>query len=142
MQLRNLIIPLLITAATGITASAKADTKTGLLLIAHGAPMPQWNKPVLDFGEQVAEDALKTGKFHAVRTAMLEFTQPDIPSMVAELETEGCERIVAVPIFIAPSDHTFYDVPAVLGIYSSPSIKETIAEEGGKIAKTEGPDHP
>ena len=141
MQLRKRILcPLVAALFVAATASVNAkENKTGLLLIAHGAPMPQWNKPVLDFGNQVAEDALKTGKFHAVRTAMLEFTQPDVPSMVEELEAEGCGRIVAVPVFIAPSDHTFYDVPAVLGIYTSPSIKATITEEGGKIAKPKVP---
>lgn len=140
MSTRNSILFLLAAALVAAPSRAThAKEKTGLLIIAHGAPMEQWNKPVLEFGAQVADDALKTGRFAAVRTAMLEFAQPDVPAMVAELEAEGCTRIVAVPLFIAPSDHTFYDVPAVLGIYTSPSILATLAEEGAKAARPKVP---
>lgn len=115
------------------TLSAMAET--GLLLIAHGAPSSKWNKPVIEFGNRVAKEAIKDGKFKAVRTAMLEFTEPDVPTAVAELEAAGCDSIVAVPLFIAPSGHSHFDVPAALGIYSSPRIKAIIAEEGGRLAR-------
>jgi len=116
-----------------------AEAGDGLLVIAHGAPSPAWNKPVLDFGEHVAKKAAGQDSFSAVRTAMLEFAEPDVPGMVAELEAEGCERIVAVPLFIAPSGHSHFDVPAVLGIYSSPSTRETLAAEGATAARPKAP---
>jgi len=111
----------------------------GLLLIAHGSRSAEWNKPVLDFGRQVAQEAKKSGRFKAVRTAMLEATKPDIPTAVAELEAEGCDRIIAVPLFVAPTSHTHFDLPAVLGIYSSPRTRAVLAEEGAQAARPKVP---
>jgi sirohydrochlorin ferrochelatase len=78
-----------------ISSSACADP--GLLLVAHGSPSPEWNRPVLDLGTRVAEEVAKRGGFKAVRTALLEAAQPDVPTAVAELESAGCDRIIAVP---------------------------------------------
>ena len=117
----------------GTTFCAAADT--GLLLVAHGAPSPAWNEPVLQFGERVAKAAAVSGKFSAVRTAMLEFAQPDVASQIEAMEAAGCDRIVSVPLFIAPSGHSHFDVPAVLGIYTSPSVRAVLAAEGGRAAR-------
>jgi sirohydrochlorin ferrochelatase len=119
--------------------ASSASAEPGLLLIAHGAPNPQWNKPVLEFGQNVAKKVLKDGKYKAVRTALMEFAQPDIPTAVAELEAAGCDRIIAIPLFIAPTGHTHFDVPAVLGIYSSPKTTATLKAEGAKIARPKVP---
>lgn len=120
-------------------AASPAHADPGLLIIAHGAPSSRWNEPVLQLGQKVADEILKDGRFVAVRTAMLEFNQGDVPQAIAELEAEGCDRIVAVPLFIAPSGHSHFDVPAVLGIYSSPRIMAAIAEEGGTVARPKVP---
>lgn len=135
--LRHLVAVALTVVVESAASTAWADP--GLLLIAHGAPRPEWNAPVLEFGRKVAEEAKRTGRFKAVRTAMLEAVQPDVPTSVAELETEGCDRIVAVPLFIAPTGHTLFDVPAVLGNYSSPEIKAALAKEGGAVARSKVP---
>ena len=37
----------------------------GLLIIAHGAPMPEWNSPVLELGEQVAAEARKASRLRS-----------------------------------------------------------------------------
>lgn len=117
----------------------RAQAEPGLLIVAHGAPSPRWNKPVLELGRKVADRATRTRRFKAVRTAMLEFTKPDVPGAIAELEAEGCDRIIVVPLFIAPSGHTHFDLPTVLGIYSSPAQKAIIAEEGGRVARPNVP---
>jgi len=120
----------------GVAATqSPALADPGLLLIAHGSRSAEWNKPVLDFGGQVAEEVKKTGRFKAVRTAMLEAAKPDIPTAVAELEAEGCDRIIAVPLFVAPSAHTHFDVPAVLGIYTSPRTSRVLVQEGAQAAR-------
>lgn len=116
-----------------------AQAEPGLLLIAHGSPSPEWNKPVLDFGRRVAEEVKKNGRFKAVRTAMLESASPNVPTAVAELEAAGCDHIVAVPLFIAPTGHTHFDVPAVLGIYSSPRTTAALAHEGAAAARPKVP---
>ncbi len=122
-----------------IASTQISHAEPGLLIIAHGSPMPQWNQPVIDLGEKVAAQVEKKGKFKAVRTVFLEFAQPDIVWGVTELENAGCDRIIAVPLFIAPSSHTHFDVPAVLGIYTSDEIKAVIADEGGRIAQPKVP---
>lgn len=125
--------------ALSLGASSPAHAEPGLLLIAHGSPSADWNKPVLDFGRRVAEEVKKGGRFKAVRTAMLESAPPNIPTAVAELEAAGCDRIVAVPLFIAPTGHTHFDVPAVLGIYSSPRTTAALAHEGAEAARPKVP---
>jgi len=121
----------------GFASAVWADP--GLLIVAHGAPRAQWNTPVLELGRSVAEQAARDGAFRAVRTAMLEFAQPDVARAVKELEAEGCRRIIAVPLFIAPSGHTLFDVPAVLGIYSSSEMRAMLLEEGAEIAHPKVP---
>jgi hypothetical protein len=121
----------------GMTSPVLADP--GLLLVAHGSPNPQWNEPVLKFGRAVGEAIGQTGKFQATRIAMLEAVQPDIPTAVAELEAAGCDRIIVVPLFIAPSGHTHFDVPAVLGIYSSQRTAAVLKAEGASPARPRVP---
>lgn len=117
--------------------SALADP--GLLLVAHGSPDPRWNQPVLELGRRVAAMAATGSPFKAVRTAMLEAVKPDIPTAIAELESAGCDRIIAVPLFVAQSGHTHFDVPAALGIYSSPKSDRLLAEEGLAVLRPRVP---
>jgi hypothetical protein len=133
--------PLQVAVAYAVLVFAASPTlaEPGLLLIAHGAPSPRWNQPVIAFGEKVAKEIRGIGQFKAVRTAMLEAADPDVPTAVAELESAGCDRIVAVPLFVAPSGHTHFDVPAVLGIYASPRTNALLAAEGAKVAQVKIP---
>ncbi len=123
----------------GVLACEIACADPGLLLIAHGSPSAAWNQEVLDLGQRVAEEVGKTGEFCAVRTAFLEAAQPDVPTALAELEAQGCDRIVAVPLFIAPSGHSHFDVPLVLGTFFSPPIAKALAEEGLRAAQPKVP---
>lgn len=122
-----------------VSTSSPAFAEPGLLLVAHGSPSPEWNQPVFDLGTRVAEEVTKRGGFKAVRTALLEAAQPDIPTAVAELESAGCDRIIAVPLFVAPTGHTHFDVPAALGIYASPRTSAVLAEEGATAARPKVP---
>lgn len=116
-----------------------ASADPGLLLVAHGSPRAEWNQPVLEVGRRVAVEVLKAGRFKAVRTAMLEAAEPSIPTAVAELEAEGCDRIVAVPLFIAPSGHSLFDVPTMLGLHSSPRQLAALRAEGATPATSKVP---
>ncbi len=134
LVLRNrqilVLIALLLTAHV-VRAADRASGKPGLLLIAHGSPSADWNQPVLELGAGVTRRIAETGQFSEVRTAMMEFSEPNIPTAVAELEAAGCSRIVAVPLFVMPTGHTHFDVPAVLGLYSSAETIEHAGEHGG-----------
>lgn len=98
-----------------------------------------WNEPVMAFGKRLDAQNAKAPRFHAIATSFLEFAQPDVAAGVEALEKAGCDRIIAVPLFIAPSSHSHFDVPAVLGLYSSPSIRATLAEEGARVASPRVP---
>ncbi len=110
----------------------------GLMIIAHGAPMPQWNRPVIGIEKEVKEILSEKGvsDFKSVRVAMMEFTKPTIADVVHDMEKLGIERIYAIPLFIAPSGHSVYDIPTILGLYSDKQMVDTLTEEGIEIVDT------
>lgn len=113
--------------------------RPGLLVLSHGAPMAQWNGPVNALVKQVRVLNEESGMFHAVEGAFLEFSGPDAAEAVEKLSRSGCDHIVVVPLFIAPSSHSHFDVPAVLGMYSSAEIHRTLKEEGARTARSAVP---
>jgi sirohydrochlorin cobaltochelatase len=137
-MLRNITLSLLtFTLMIGI-ASAES-TKPGLLILSHGSPSPAWKTAIENLAKKVEAANADKKVFHAVTGANMEFTQPDAATGIEVLEAAGCDRIIVVPVFVAPTSHTHFDVPAVLGIYSSPSIRETLKEENARIAAPKVP---
>jgi hypothetical protein len=147
-----LIIALFIVAPTGHgqaqdlngqepSRSARPDKseRPGLLVLSHGAPMPLWNGPVQALVNKVRELNKKEKIFHAVEGAFLEFAQPDAAAGVKKLEEAGCDRIIVVPLFVAPSSHSHFDVPAMLGLYTSPDIRQALEKEGARVAEPNVP---
>ncbi len=137
MKKRFLITLMLFSLVLLLSNSAFA--KHGLLIVAHGSPSKSWNKKVVNLYEEVNKLVKKDNTFEECQYAFLEFAQPDVPTVLAEMEKNGCDRIIAFPLFIAPSGHTHFDLPTVLGTYYDPDIVNTIKEEGGSIAKTKVP---
>ncbi len=121
------------------TPTAMSDGSAGLLVIAHGAPMPAWNKPVLALEKQVVKALGPNSPFKKVKVVLMEFVKPSVADGVAEMERAGCSRIVAVPLLIAPSSHSHWDIPALLGLYSDEKMKAELAEEGATIVKSKLP---
>ncbi len=66
----------------------------------------------------------------------MEFSEPSLNTVVKDLEDVGIDRVYAIPLFIAPSGHSLYDVPAILGLYSDREIRERLKEEGATIVDT------
>jgi len=121
-----------------ISTNSFAQGKIGLLIIAHGSPSEQWNQPVIDIENQVKE-LLKTKNildFDEVRVAFMEFTEPSIATVVKDMENKGITKVYALPLFIAPSGHSLYDIPTILGLYYNQEIVDDIKEEGIKIVDT------
>ena len=140
---KNLILMIFCTLAVSLTTSARSqDTsaepkrgeKPGLLILAHGAPTPRWAEAIANLAEKVSEVNAEKKVFHAVTGAMMEFAQPDAATGIETLEKAGCDRIIVAPVFICPTSHTHFDVPAVLGLYSSPSVRQTLKSENARIA--------
>ena len=112
----------------------KYGEKPGLLILAHGAPTPRWAEAIATIADKVRELNAEKKVFHAVTGSMMEFAQPDAVAGIETLEQAGCDRIIVVPIFICPTSHTHFDVPAVLGLYSSPSVRRTLQSENARVA--------
>ena len=117
---------------------SNAKEKLGLLIIAHGSPMPQWNIPVLKLEEEVKNimTKKKNNPFNAIRVALMEFSEPSINTVIKDFENDGINEIYAIPLFIAPSGHSLYDVPTILGLYSDKKMIESTKEERTAIVDT------
>jgi sirohydrochlorin ferrochelatase len=118
---------------------AEGIGKPGLLIIAHGSPSAQWNEPVLGQERKVRELLGPNNPFAKTKVAFMEFAEPNVADGVADLEETGCNRIVAVPLLVAPSSHSHWDVPALLGLYSDPEIEESLREEGLRVLRSKVP---
>lgn len=110
----------------------------GLVIIAHGSPMLAWNTPVLELEGEVSKLWGERGNnpFSAVRVALMEFSEPSINTVIEEFERSGIDRVYALPLFIAPSGHSLFDVPTILRIYYEAGIVEEIKAEGTTIVDT------
>ncbi len=82
-------------------------------------PSKQWNQPVLNMEDSVKSllQARQVTGFDEVRVALMEFTEPSVATVVKEMENKGITKIYALPLFIAPSGHSVYDIPSILGLY-------------------------
>ena len=112
-------------AAAGETAAEK----TGLLVIAHGSRRAAWNEVFRDLDRQVAQ-RLDKSLFAGSRVAFMEMAEPTIAQVVRQMEEEGYTRIVAVPVFTAPSGHSMFDIPAILGLYHEDKLSVELEAEG------------
>ena len=95
-----------------IMVSIHLNAKTALVVIAHGAPSPQWNKPVLDLENRL--HSIDIPGICYKRVALMEFSQPNISSVIKDCEKQGIDTVFALPLFIAPSSHSEDDIPNIL----------------------------
>ncbi len=110
-----------------------------MLVIAHGAPVEGPNRLVLEMKPMICQALGKENPFGAVEIAFMEFAHPTVAEAVKSLEKSGCSCIVAVPLLIAPSDHSLIDIPALLGTYTDPEKTKELLGEGAEIARPEVP---
>ena len=112
----------------------KSPDRPGLLILTHGSPAPSWGEALEALVTKVRQENEVEKNFTAVEGANLEFCAPDAAAGIERLQDAGCTRIIVVPAFIFPTSHSHFDVPAVLGLYSSPSIRETLQAENARVA--------
>lgn len=115
-----------------------SEQKFGLLIIAHGSPMPEWNKKVLEVEKDVKRIMAQRNmnQFTIVRVSFMEFIEPSIQSVIKDFNNEGIHHIFAIPLFIAPSGHSVFDIPAIMGLYGDQEVRMKIKEEGTAIVRT------
>ena len=104
-----------------------------------GAPMSEWNKPVLKLEKEVVQLLGSENPFAKVKVVMMEFAKPSIADGVSEMEQANCSRIIAVPLLISPSSHSHWDVPALLGLYGDEDMQEELKAEGAEIVRSKLP---
>lgn len=137
-QLKTILLLAMIFGILSTPTIIYGQEKLALLIIAHGSPMSQWNTHVLKLEEKVKKIIFekRNSRFTDVRVALMEFCEPTISTVIKGFEKAGIKRVFAIPLFIAPSEHSLYDVPTILGLYSDKRMIENIKEEGITIVDT------
>lgn len=88
------------------------DAKTGVLLVSHGSRL-NYNK---EFITAVHDKFTKTTEYPS-NFGFMELVEPNIPTSIDKLISENkIDRLVVVPVFIAPGVHTTSDIPTILGL--------------------------
>lgn len=88
------------------------DVKTGILLVSHGSRL-NYNK---EFISQL-HTLFKENTNYPSEFGFMELTDPGIPVSISNLnEKHNLDRLVVVPVFIAPGMHTTHDIPIILGL--------------------------
>lgn len=95
--------------------------RTGVLLISHGSHAPTWRRMLLDVHAEAAPELLKMPTVSQVRSAFMEYTEPSIAGQLRAFDEAGIERVIAVPLLLTISDHSFDDIPAICGQTNDPT---------------------
>ena len=91
------------------------DAKTAILLVSHGSRL-NYNK---EFTSELFDKFNKSCNLPA-SYGFMELCEPSIPVSVNKLTAENdVDRLVVVPVFIAPGVHTTHDIPHILGLLDS-----------------------
>ena len=81
------------------------------MLIGHGSRRPGANEALERLSEFVANGAAGSPR---VEPAFLQFAQPDIPSVLERIASDGLRRIVLVPVFFYEGAHVAHDIPEIV----------------------------
>lgn len=87
-----------------------STAKPATILFAHGSRDPKWAQPFVEI--QRAVKARQPGT--EVELAFLEFMEPTLEKLVAELVTAGCRIITIAPLFMAQGAHLKNDLAGIM----------------------------
>ena len=94
-------------------ADVGGDRDCGILVLGHGTRYKALtNEKVIKLN---AERLRSRGFIHTVH-AFNEFCEPSIKDSLNQLEKQGVERIIAIPLFIAMGIHLGEEIPEQMGI--------------------------
>ena len=94
-----------------LAESKLGDVNTGVLLVTHGSRL-NYNK---EFATELFSKFEKSTDLPC-NFGFMELCGPSIPQSINKLADENdIERLVVVPVFIAPGMHTTHDIPHILG---------------------------
>ncbi len=108
------------------------NTRSGLLLFAHGARDPQWARPF----EAVAAQCRAQRPDTPVQLAFLEFMSPGLVDAGAKLASAGCRRVDVLPLFLGAGGHVRKDIPALMAQLTAehPQVRWTLHSAVGEAA--------
>ena len=94
------------------SSELNGDAKTGILLVTHGSRL-NYNK---EFATELYNKFEKTCDVPS-GFGFMELCGPSIPESINKLTEENdIDRLVVIPVFIAPGRHTTHDIPHILGL--------------------------
>ena len=83
------------------------------VLVGHGSPRKSANNLGIMAG--LLHAALHPGcRDECVKTAYMQFAEPDIASVIDECVAEGADRVVIHPFFLYSGIHVTKDIPALI----------------------------
>ena len=86
------------------------STRPAIVLFAHGSRDPLWRAPI----EAVAERIRTLAPGAAVACAYLEYTEPTLETVVAQLAGSGSTAIAVWPMFLGTGRHARDDLPRLV----------------------------
>lgn len=87
-----------------------ASRPTGVVLVAHGSPVPAANADLFELVTLVRG----RGDFATVEPAFLEGVRPSIPEGIGACIRQGARVVVVVPYFLLLGRHVAHDLPALI----------------------------
>ncbi len=121
-----------------LTINTMAQETNGLLIIAHGSSSTTWNSQVLTIKSHI-KGLLITRNiqgYSEVEIAFMEAAKPSIADAIRKFEKMKITRIYVLPLLIAPSGHSMFDIPTLLGLYYEKDLTEILKEEKSEIVNT------
>lgn len=84
--------------------------KTGVIILSHGSRSPE----ALITLRKLKDMVIAKGNFDAVEGASLQFNQPDLPAVLADMAGRGMDRVIVMPLFLYMGMHMKRDIPEIL----------------------------
>ncbi|WP_067260679.1 sirohydrochlorin nickelochelatase [Methanobrevibacter cuticularis] len=97
------------------------DQKTGIILVSHGSRL-NYNR---EFITDIFNQYIITNDY-VVGQGFMELSEPSIPQAINKIiKNNEIDRLVVVPVFIAPGVHTTRDIPTILGLLEDNEKKDS-----------------
>lgn len=113
-------------------ATVQTAKKVGLLMVSHGSRSAAWRRMLWDVHDEVAPQLAKLPGVVAVKSAFMEYTEPSIATQLQQLDAEGCDQVILVPLLLTVSSHSFDDIPTIIGAKEDAQALAALEAEGVK----------